>query len=541
MPAEKTARLAYWAAAGGFLLAGALLRWYRIGEQLIIDDEWHALNVVQNLGVKFIFSHFGHADHSIPLTLLYEALQQTIGLSEAAMRAPSLLAGIAIIAVFPLLMKPWLSREERLLTTALLAISPFLINFSRVARPYALLALLASACLPLAWHWWQSRRAGAGWAWGGCAVLAGWLNPVSLAVTLAPFIWFGSEALAAGFRRRDWRPLRRLVLPGLGIGLTLFALLYVPLSKDFASLAMKSGQGSLNADTLIAMLGLYSGASRGWVLVLMGLLAATGFLRLGQRDRAFTAYLACAALASATAVWLSGAEWIQHGLVLARYLIGLLPFYLAMAAVGLAGLVSRLPLQPAARPAARLLFLVLAPLLLFTFGPVPSWDMPRSQFTHHLVNQLDFRPEHNDYRRQFDAIDVPAYYREIAAKHPAGDALVVEAPWYLESHWNPLPVYQQVHGQQLRVGFVGGVCARRLYGELREGRTGLSFRNFVRLGDLLNRPGEADYLVLRRSGLEGARDIDMRFDDCARAARAAFGAPWRETEEALVFRLRKNA
>ena len=84
-----------WLAVGAVFLFGLWVRAFRIGEQLILDDEWHALNAVQDHGYAWIFSHLGHADHSIPLTLLYEFFSHTIGLSEITMRAPSLLAGVA--------------------------------------------------------------------------------------------------------------------------------------------------------------------------------------------------------------------------------------------------------------------------------------------------------------------------------------------------------------------------------------------------------------------------------------------------------------
>ena len=205
----------YWIAGALILLAGALIRCYRVGDQIILDDEWHALNVVQNTGYAFIFSHLGHADHSIPLSLFYEWLSHGFGLDEITMRLPSLIAGVAVIAIFPLLMRPWLSRDERLMTAALLAISPFLINFSRVARPYSLLTLLTACSLPLVWRWWKDSHRGFGFSWYVCTVLAAWLNPISLTISLAPFPWFGVEAMVAGATGNGWRPLFRLLALGM--------------------------------------------------------------------------------------------------------------------------------------------------------------------------------------------------------------------------------------------------------------------------------------------------------------------------------------
>jgi len=129
------------------------------------------------------------------------------------------------------------------------------------------------------------------------------------------------------------------------------------------------------------------------------------------------------------------------------------------------------------------------------------------------------------------------FYEEIAQLHPAGDALVVEAPWHLESNWNALPLYQHVHGQRVMVGFIGGVCAGRLYGELRQDIDGMAFRNFTSVQDVLDGRVKADFLVLRSRAIAGARTIAMNFEECERAVRSVLGNPWRSTPSALLFRV----
>jgi hypothetical protein len=155
--------------------------------------------------------------------------------------------------------------------------------------------------------------------------------------------------------------------------------------------------------------------------------------------------------------------------------------------------------------------------------------------------QFDYRLDRNPIRAALADVRVPEFYRDIATAHPDGGAVIVEAPWHLESNWNALPLYQQVHGQRVQVGFVGGLCAGQLYGELRGDVEGLEFRNFVRLEDLLAGRAEADYLVFRHRALPGARPIDMDAARCEAALTAALGPPWRRTDTALVFRLGADA
>jgi len=530
-----------WPAFGLLFLLGAFLRLYRVDRQLILDDEWHALNAVQDHGYAWIFSHLGHADHSIPMALLYEWFSRGAGLDELAMRAPSLLAGMLALAVLPLLWRRWLGRGELLLFTGLLAISPFLVNYGRIARPYALLALLAGASVVLAWRWWQGqpgaqrRLDGAGWF--ACVVLAAWLNPVSLAVSAAPFLWFAGCAGGSALRRRNLRPARRLAALGLAVAAGTAALLYVPLSTDFASLAVRAGFHAVRPGTFAEAMTLFAGSGHTPAVLAMGACAVLGWFALLRRDREFAWYLLLVAATATLAVALTGAAWIVYGLVLARYLIGLLPVFLALAAIGLADAWRRGAAR-ARLPAAAAGFAAPAFLLaLFFAGPLPGLDAGRSQFTHHMWHQFDYRAERNPIRQALAWVEPDPFYAEIARLHPDGDAVIVEAPWYLESNWNPLPLYQSVHHQRVVVGFVGGLCGGKLYGELRPEAEGLRFRQFARLRDVLDGTFPADYLVLRSARPPGARNMDIDPEQCESAARRALGEPWRTSGGALVFRL----
>ena len=156
---------------------------------------------------------------------------------------------------------------------------------------------------------------------------------------------------------------------------------------------------------------------------------------------------------------------------------------------------------------------------------------------HHMSLQFDYDPDRNPITVALEPLTPEPFYQEIAAHHPGGDAVIVETPWYLESNWNGLPIYQQVHGQQVLVASVGGVCAGRLYGELRQDIEGLNFRHFVSLQSVLEGKTGADYLVFRTGSPPGAREIPMDREKCEQAIRESFGVPWRTTEHALVFRL----
>ena len=75
-------------------VTGMALRAWQIDIQILIDDEWHAIHKLLRAGPLDILTHLGYADYSIPLTLYYQWLYRTVGLSEWGMHAPSLTASI---------------------------------------------------------------------------------------------------------------------------------------------------------------------------------------------------------------------------------------------------------------------------------------------------------------------------------------------------------------------------------------------------------------------------------------------------------------
>jgi len=117
---------------GVIFLVGILLRVYQLASQIIADDEWHALYRAMIVNYSHIATHFGYADYSIPLTLYYKILSETVGLSEISMRLPPLIAGIFTPIVIPLLWRKHLDRNSYLFFVVMLTVSPLLIYFSRI-------------------------------------------------------------------------------------------------------------------------------------------------------------------------------------------------------------------------------------------------------------------------------------------------------------------------------------------------------------------------------------------------------------------------
>lgn len=171
------------------LALGCWLRLDQWLDQVLIDDEWHVLHQIIDHGPGDLFLTFGYADYSIPFGLLNAWLANAVGLSEWMMRFPFLLAGMATLVAFPHYVARRLGGSVAAVFAFLLAISPILIFYSRIARPYAFTLLLGWTAHAAAQRFFVSRSLGAAAVYVICAVLTTWAHPIIAPFVLAPLLW----------------------------------------------------------------------------------------------------------------------------------------------------------------------------------------------------------------------------------------------------------------------------------------------------------------------------------------------------------------
>jgi hypothetical protein len=187
--------------------------------------------------------------------------------------------------------------------------------------------------------------------------------------------------------------------------------------------------------TLLMLFGIAQPA----LFVVLAAVTGLGIHRLWRRDRDLTAYLAAVMLGAALAIAVARPQWIHHPAVYARYLLPALPFLLLFLAEGALAC-----LAPLRRPVAQAPVAVALAALLWWSGPMPDYLYRPNQFIGHLRFQYDYDPAHNPYVQETPRDPIPAFYRELAQKPPRTLTLI-EAPWRLESNFNPHPWYQEVH------------------------------------------------------------------------------------------------
>lgn len=405
------------------VLAGALLRLWNVRAQVLGDDELHLVRTALTQPVGMILVTYQKVDACIPLSALYGVLVRSgVRLTELGVRLPELLAGLLLLVLAPLWADRRLGRGTAVVYAWLLAVSPGLVLYSRIARPYMPVVLLAFGAAVAFEALWRDNRRDGGWRRGAAyavlAALAFWFHPVAAPLVLAPLA-FGAVLLI-----RDRRRLPALAAVAAGT-LLAFLVFFLPARASFLEVIRAKHQevdltarvwgavGELQAGTAVPLLaGLF------WVGAAFGLLR---LLKEESRLAVFTGLLVAAQIAGL--LWISPLG-LDEPLIFHRYALVALPWVLLWTAVALS--------RPWWWKGLPILFLLLA-------GPFADRTWWRSSFPHH-DDRLAFyvsRP----------AAPIPVAYGKL------GSGVILEAPWI--PVWRvsrAVALYQETHGHEVVAG-----------------------------------------------------------------------------------------
>ena len=115
---------------------------YELPNQILVGDEWHALNS------ELVFGYF-------PIRIYFRILSESMGLSDWFIRIPFVLGFFSTVIALPVLLKRVLQLQERQHLIFLFALSPLLLLYGRIARPYIWTTFLTSAAILLFLDWWR--------------------------------------------------------------------------------------------------------------------------------------------------------------------------------------------------------------------------------------------------------------------------------------------------------------------------------------------------------------------------------------------------
>lgn len=516
------------------------LRSNQLGEQILIDDEWHAVHGLIHLDYQRILLSFGEADRSIPLTLFFKLMADTIGLSEWRMRMLPWIGGLATVLVVPYLLRPWLKSYEPWIAGLLIAISPLLIHFSRYARPYGLTVPLAFAAVIALWRWWHDRDRRWLVLFVPATVLAAWLHPLTLMFTGGALLWFGLASLKDLLRDRNMAGLMRVVPVGLLTVALTSALVLPPLLADPSSMAAKTGVHQIEWETVIWGWELSVGTAHWGMASLMLVFAVVGGVTFFKRDRYFAGYwLFLLALACATLVALNPA-WVHHALVPVRYMSPLLPVLLTLIAIGFWTIlrwVNQFSLRPLTGPIT-VLALSLWIAGLIGSGPLIETYGLLNQFAAAQRYHFDYDFDDNAYVKALEGVELPAIYERMAEE--PGEWWLIEAPWNFASHSTHLVGFQRKHQMPMKVGMMSGLCTNWSAGEVpyQSTETTWLFDGFLHLADLPQAQSDKNrFLVLNRQSIYENIPVDDAMDSCVAQLSMRLGEAWYQDEYRVIYRL----
>jgi hypothetical protein len=156
-------------------------------------------------GWREVWERTGMHQNSRFYSLLLWAWAQVVGLSEVALRLPSLVAVMAAVGLLGWFVERRVGAGSGWQLVALAAVSPQLQFYAADARPYGMALLLGVMTMILAAAWREQPLMRLGWWWGLAGGLMVWLHPVTAVALVAQGAWLLGTLRGAIGEQRRWR------------------------------------------------------------------------------------------------------------------------------------------------------------------------------------------------------------------------------------------------------------------------------------------------------------------------------------------------
>ncbi len=512
-----------------FVAIACVIRGFQFHEQVLMDDEWHAVHHVMSSDVMTIMMSFGLADYSIPLTLYYKALAWVKPLTEADLRAPMFLSSLLMVFLCVRFVWARFNSPTAIIFGALLVCSPLLFYYSRIARPYGISLLVAPVCLWWFCQWWEASNKRAGVYYALSAVMLTWLHLLNAPFVFAPL---ALVFLSGGWaQRRFWQ---MSMACSVGLALTLGP----PLVTAFAALTEKSGTDLPTMSSYVGALHQWIGTPSRFLVLAVSLLACVGFTtvlrRLGLYARAYCMGIVLTLLA----IYVLQPAWVFHPLTFARYLVLLVPALLLCVAAGLWRIAAFEPRVGAAQTLAIVTGIVIS-LAVAVTSPLADFARSRTSYVNHSYYHFDVRASENIARRYVSAFPQSTLWGRFT-QDKIGEKTIAYFPASLYSYFADAPVVQALIGQQIIPASAEGLCQPWQPGHPKRNAV-MALRNFAVLADVaVSGDKRVDFIAMRKSFVYDA-ESECRwayFEEealCQAALTVRFGTPVAEDDLLVVF------
>lgn len=564
----------FWFFIGLAFLIGTVLRLYMLSDQILLGDEWHGIDYAIGNSSFYLLTHFALGATSIPMNLYRSFLLKTFGWSEFLLRLPALIPAILSLAVLPVFVRKIFSRRATIIFAFLLAISPFLIFYSRVCRPYAMYMLLGFLSVWALYLWVVGGERKYACIYVAAGVLATYFHLIALVPILTAL---GFVFLVKLIRRLTTSFIRRVrIVPGFAqLTLAAFSVLFLltllllpalmqsltALVRDVDRMALKSliGFACLLAGTSNKMLvGLF------WVLLVVGqvMLFRKSFLLAGMFISIFVSYFLAMIILSPAGM--------DCPIVILRYAILLYPASYILVALAMDSFLKYFQsakLIKGSGYGALLSSFMTAGFLavLFFAGPLVRLYASPNNFTNHCAFQESYEPPNWDQSYITDMgpefllnrKDIPRFYQRLSSE--LNVTAVIEYPMVV-GDFN-LYYYQHFHGKKVIAGYFtkldimvaekspGFVCSNTYVDQIlsRMADTSkLKFRNMISVADIeALRHSQAEYIILHKNlmtefspHLHGSHNqIYKTIPHLYQIYRSYFASPVFEDNNLIVFRI----
>lgn len=456
---------------------GVFLRLWYISGQIAMDDELHAVYAICRYSYTYIFSHFFHADICAPLALVYKVIADTIGLNEINFRLPSLFFGISLLISLPLLLSRYINYSSLLFFTALIAISPLLIYFSRFARPYAIMAFFGPIACISQYHFVRSGKM----KWGVIYIL---VSTISIYLHILSAVFVGSPLLIAFIiqviraKKKQDNYLYGIILQGVAIFVILSFLYIPPFIESYQVLFEKGGKGCVKLKTLTIGAQLISGTKESILVTIFLLLIVTGGGILFRRNKILTLFLTIPCILQFTIIILTGADLVGVPIVFIRYCIQALPIFLLFAAITISTLVFASLRKGFFLFLITTVFFITYVVLLYVYGPMPHLY----QYPNNFTNLSQAQGNYNDIFFQ-KKIPYPVSKFYYMLNEMDGQFSIIEAPWYYQFFNLKFHTYQKIHKKEIMIGLVNAYTKRYTFEVELNNKKKFAFKRFIPLND----------------------------------------------------------
>lgn len=557
------------------LATGVFFRLYLVTDQILLDDEWHALQFTINHSLWYVLTHFSYAGANIiPINAYVRILLTSFGWSEIALILPSLAAGIASLLLFPLALKRIFNARIVILFAFLFAVSPLLIFYSRVCRPYSIYTLLGFLAILVLYEWTRTGHKKFGIGFMVLGVICVYFHFVGVIFVFVPLGCAIIMKLLTLHKtsvpiREEIRPsLAMLIGAGCAI-LTGLALLLTPAILQRIP-AQNLGPARFTLQSLLGFMQILSGTSHVLLNLLFYSLLCIGLWTLFRKSFLLGFIFVSLAGAYLFVSIVTKSNFAHVPLVLARYVMPLFPFAHLLVALGMDSLWKKAETIPAPKIMRVLCWGASLGFLagLVWTGPLRQTYAAPNNFTHHSAFQESYAPIDWGTPRISEMIKrpyaisrdhLPTFYATLAQRTDVEK--IIEYPMLLGNHFNLLYYYQRFHKKSVQAGYTravkekpdtttGGILGNMIIDQVLsqvKDPGQLKFRNMVDILDMAAvKNSNADVVILHKNP-ESEILERQNGDDVSNAPlvvaisavyRKIFGPPVFEDRHLVVFQVR---